>query len=185
MPRIPKLLTGVLLCSAGFGPLALAARPSDTPDIRPGLWEFSSRIGLPGAPELSIPLAGVQQRLGLLPPDARRVIEAEMAARGVRLGEDGSARSCITQAQARSANIYSGKTEGSCQLGQVQKSAGEVRGTVSCTDPEGTGEFVARLDGPTRFTTRLDLRSARGSLAIDTEARWLSDDCGAAPAALR
>ncbi len=60
----------------------------------------------------------------------------------------------------------------------MQKSAGEVRGTVSCTDPEGTGEFVARLDGPTRFTTRLDLRSARGSLAVDTEARWLADDCG-------
>ncbi len=177
MHRIPMLLAGFVL-SAGCGPFALAAMPSDAPDIRPGLWAFSSRVGLPGAPELAIPLAGLQQRLGLLPPDARRAIEAEMAARGVRLGEDGSARSCITPAQARSANIYSGKTEGSCQLGQVQKSAGEVRGTVSCTDPEGTGEFVARLDGPTRFTTRLDLRSARGSLAVDTEARWLADDCG-------
>jgi hypothetical protein len=154
-------------------------------DIRPGLWEFRSRIGVAGAPELSIQVGQVQEQLKLLPPDTRRSIEQQMAARGVRLADDGAVRSCITPAQASRDNIYSGKIEGICVLSDVVKTATTVTGKVSCSDPQGSGDFVANLNGPTQFSTRMDIRSVRGNLQLETDARWLADDCGGVAATTR
>ena len=160
----------------------LAAGAVQATEIRPGLWEFRSRVGVAGAPDLSIQVGQVQEQLKLLPPDTRRTIEQQMAARGVRLADDGAVRSCITPEQARKDNIYSGKIEGNCVLSDVVKTATTVTGKVSCTDPQGSGDFVATLNGPTQFGTRMDVRSAHGNFNLETDARWLAEDCGSASA---
>lgn len=164
------------------GALALcAALTAHAADIRPGLWEFrSTRMNLAGLPDLSSQMAQMQQQLKNLPPDTRRMLEQQMAARGVSLGSDGTVRSCITAEQARQDNIYSGKTEGNCTLANVVKGQGTVRGALNCTQPKGSGDFEARIDSPERFTTRVNMRSERGDMQMETEARWVGDDCGAA-----
>lgn len=178
MKELKMLAAGVLALCAAVG--AQAA------DVRPGLWEFrSTRMNLAGLPDLSSQMAQMQQHLKNLPPDTRRMLEQQMAARGVSLGNDGAVRSCITAEQARQDNIYSGKTEGNCTLVNVVKGQGTVRGALNCTQPKGSGEFEARIDSPERFTTRVNMRSERGDMQMETEARWVGDDCGATRASSR
>jgi len=150
-------------------------------EIRPGLWEFrSTRLSVGGSPDLSSQMGMVQQQLRLLPPDVRAKVEAQMAGRGVRLGQDGTVRSCITPEQARSDTIYSGKVEGNCTLTDVRKSGNTVEGRLNCTDPQAAGDFRARVDSPERFATRVMLKSPRGDLDLETDARWVAARCDAA-----
>ena len=162
--------------------LALASLPLSAhavQNIRPGLWEFrSTHLSLGGLPDMSSQMAQLQQQLKNLPPDTRRMIEQQMAQRGVSRGQDGSARSCITPEQARQDNIFSGKVEGNCTLTDVVKTGNTVTGRLSCTGPEATGQFRAQIDSPERFTTRVTMRSTRGDLDVETAGRWLAADCG-------
>lgn len=165
------LLALVLAC------LPLAAHAVD--NIRPGLWEFrSTHLSVAGLPDMSSQMAQLQQQLKNLPADTRRMIEQQMAQRGVSLGQDGSARSCITPEQARQDNIFSGKVEGNCTLTDVVKAGNTVTGRLSCTGPDASGQFRAQIDSPERFTTRVTMRSTRGDLDVETAGRWLAADCG-------
>ena len=148
-------------------------------DVRPGLWEFrSTRMSVAGLPDMSSQMALMQQQLKNLSPDMRRMMEEQMAARGVSLGDDGTVRSCITAEQAKQDNIYSGRTEGNCTLANVVKTADTVKGRLTCTQPQASGDFEARIDGPERFTTRLDMKSPQGDMQMETDARWVSAQCG-------
>lgn len=158
-----------------LGAFAVAA-PARAADIRPGLWEFrSTHLSLGGLPDMS---AQIQQQLQALPPETRRMIEREMAARGAHMGGNGTVRSCITAEQARQDNVYSGKVEGNCVLSQVTKAPDRVSGRLNCTQPTATGQFTANIASPQQFTTRVDIRSAQGDLQIETAARWLAAQCG-------
>lgn len=169
----------------GIAMLGMAAA-GHAADIRPGLWEFrSTRMNIAGLPDMSSQMAQMQEHLKNLPPDMRRMAEQQMAARGVSLGKDGAVRSCITPEQAKQDNIYSGKTEGNCTLGNVVKAGNTVTGRLTCTQPDASGDFNARVDGPEHFTTRVNMRSPRGDMQVETDARWVSAQCraprGAAP----
>ncbi|NMG46105.1 DUF3617 family protein [Aromatoleum toluvorans] len=170
------LRSALLVLGLATTGLACAAQPTD---IRPGLWEFrSTRLNIAGLPDMSAQMSQAQQYLRTLPPDMRRMVEQQMAARGVSLGSDGSVRSCISPAQAKSDTIYSGKTEGNCTLDKVVKSGSTVRGHLSCTQPTATGDFEAHVQTPERFTTRVNMNSPRGDMQVETDARWLGADCG-------
>ena len=166
--------------SLGLGLVALCLTAvAHAADIRPGLWEFrSTRMNVAGLPDMSSQMAQMQQHLKNLPPDTRRMLEQQMASRGVSLGNDGTVRSCITPEQAKQDNIYSGKTEGNCTLGNVAKTGSSVTGRLTCTQPQGSGDFEAMIDSPQRFTTRVNMKPAHGDMRMDTEARWVGSDCG-------
>ncbi|MER2551941.1 MAG: DUF3617 domain-containing protein [Thauera sp.] len=150
-------------------------------DIRPGLWAFrSTRLSLGGMPDMSAQMALLQQQMKSLPADTRRLLEQQMAARGVSVGADGEVRSCITAEQARQDNIFAGKVEGNCMLTRVNRSGNTVSGSLKCTGPDASGDFHARIDSPEHFTTRVKLDSARGALDLETDARWLGAQCAQA-----
>ncbi len=177
MIRIRSLTVGIALaCISALGHAA---------DIRPGLWEFrSTHLSMGGLPDMSSQMAQMQQQLKNLPPEMRRMVEQQMVQRGVTLNNDGTVRSCITPEQAREDNIYSGKMEGNCTMTNVVKSGTTVRGRVVCTDPQGMGDFEARLGGAEHFTTRVNMKSVRGDMQMETEARWVSAQCTPAPGAV-
>lgn len=167
--------------------VAMAAQATD---VRPGLWEFrSTRMSMMGLPDLSSQMGQMQEHLKSLPPDMRRMVEQQMAERGVNLGQDGTVQSCITPDQAKQDNIYSGRSEGNCTLADVVKSGKTVAGRLTCTEPQATGHFEAHIHGPERFTTRVDLKSPHGDMQVETDARWIGERCpvqqGAAPRAGR
>ena len=172
--RRPAASAAFVLALAG---LSLSAHAVD--DIRPGLWEFrSTHLSLGGLPDMSSQMAQLQQQLKLLPAETRRMLEQEMAQRGVSLGQDGSVRTCITPEQARQDTVYSGKVEGNCTLSDVAKAGNTVTGTLKCSGPDATGRFRAQVDSPERFTTRVTMRSTQGDLDVETAARWLAASCG-------
>lgn len=174
---IPAPYRFILIAGLAATGIAGAAQPTD---IRPGLWEFrSTRLNIGGLPDLSSQMAQAQQYLRSLPPDMRRMVEQEMAARGASLGKDGTVQSCITPDQAKSDAIYSGKTEGNCTLGNVVKSGSTVRGQLNCTQPTATGNFEAHIQTPERFTTRVHMNSPRGDMQMETAARWIGAECAA------
>jgi hypothetical protein len=177
--------------SLGFGMAVLCMTAvAQAADVRPGLWEFrSTRLNVAGLPDMSSQMALMQQQLKNLSPDMRRMMEEQMAARGVTLGNDGTVRSCITPEQAKQDNIYSGRTEGNCTLANVVKAGNTVKGRLTCTQPLASGDFEARIDGPEHFTTRVDMKSPQGDMQMETDARWVSAQCadpqGAAPRGAR
>ncbi|HQA09992.1 MAG TPA: DUF3617 family protein, partial [Zoogloea sp.] len=75
----------LLLCASAVGQAA---------DIRPGLWEFrSTRMSVAGMPDMSAQMAEMQRQLKNLPPETQRMLQQQMASRGVQMGKDGAVRS--------------------------------------------------------------------------------------------
>lgn len=160
--------------------LALAALgPAHAADIKPGLWEFKSAMSMPGMPDMSAQMARMQEEMKKMPPEARKMMEQQMAAQGVAMGNGGAVRVCITPDDAKRSDIYSGKNDGSCTYSNVTNTAKSVKGKISCTNPKASGDFEAVIDSPTHFTSKMNMQSAEGSMKADTDARWIAADCGA------
>lgn len=173
MKPASRLAAALLMLAAAH--LAHAAA-----DIRPGLWEFrSTRLNVGGLPDMSAQMAQLQQQLHNLPPETRRIVQQQMAARGIQMGNDGTVRSCITAEQARQDSIYAGRSDGRCTLTDIEKDDRRVRGRLSCSQPSGTADFETLVDSAEHLTTRLRMRSAQGEMQLDTDARWIAADCGA------
>ena len=134
------------------GLLLLAAATAQAADIRPGLWEFrSTRMSAAGMPDMSAQMAEMQKQMKNLPPETQRMLQQQMAARGVQLGKDGAVRSCITPEQARQDNIYTGKTDGGCTLASVTR-AGKPCAAAS-TAPSPRAPPISRRPSPAPSTS--------------------------------
>ena len=162
------------------GLLLLAAATAQAADIRPGLWEFrSTRMSAAGMPDMSAQMAEMQKQMKNLPPETQRMLQQQMAARGVQLGKDGAVRSCITPEQARHDSIYAGPGDGRCTLASIARSGNRVRGRLTCSQPQGSADFDTTLDGPEHMRTRVVMHSAQGEIQLDSDARWIAP-CGTA-----
>ncbi|MDP2868570.1 DUF3617 domain-containing protein [Methyloversatilis sp.] len=166
-----RLTAALILSLCAFGSAHAA-------DIKPGLWEFKSKLAMPGMPDMSAQMEMMQQQMKNLPPEARAMMEKQMAAQGVAMGSGGALQVCITPEDAKGANVYTGKTDGDCRYTNVTNSATRVKGTITCTKPKASGDFEAIIDSPTHFTSKVNMQSAEGTMNADTDARWLADDCG-------
>lgn len=166
--------TSIFLAAA----LTALAAPAHAAEIKPGLWEFKSKVDMPGMPDMSEQMARMQEEMKNMPPEARRMMEQQMGANGVGMGQGGALRVCITPAQAKGNEIYSGKTQDDCTYSNVSNSATSIKGTVVCTKPKATGQFEAQIQSPTHFTSKMNMQSAEGSMKSETDARWLAADCG-------
>ena len=147
-------------------------------DIKPGLWEFRSKLDMPGMPDMAGQMAELQAQMKNLPPEARRMLEQQMAAQGVSMGSGGSIRVCITAEDAKGARVYSGKSEGDCKYTNVVNTGNRVKGTIQCTQPRASGDFEALIDSPTHFTSRVNMKSDEGAMKAETDANWVAADCG-------
>lgn len=157
--------------------LGAASAHADGPQVRPGWWEFrTSRFNVGNLPDIS---AQIQRQLASLPPETQRQLRQQMAAQGVHLSDDGTVRSCITAEMARSDNIYAGHSERNCRLANVDKSADTVRGRLVCTQPQGSADFETVVANPRQMTTRIHMHASQGEVSMETEARWLADQCPA------
>ena len=161
----------VLLALAGAGTVQAA-------DIKPGLWEFRSQMNMPGQPDMAAQMARMQEEMKKLPPETRRMMEQQMAARGVAPGDGGAIKVCISPEDAKRTDLYTGRRDGNCRYTDVSQTANSVKGKVVCTDPKASGDFEAQIESPTRFRTKMNMQSAQGSMKSDTDARWLAADCG-------
>lgn len=160
--------------------LVLAATaPAGAADIKPGLWEFRTSMSMPGQPDMAARMARMQEEMKKMPPEARRMMEQQLAAQGVGMGSGGAVRVCITPDDVKRGEMLAGKSDGHCTYSNVSTSAKAVKGKVICSEPRASGDFEALIDSPTHFTSRMNMQSAEGSMKADTDARWIAADCGA------
>eukprot|EP01034_Spumella_vulgaris_P000504 gene504-674_t len=75
MTRISTAMAGALLATA----CGLAAAQN----IKPGLWEISSKMG--GNPEMDQAMAQMQQQMAAMPPEQRKMMQDMMAKQGVNM----------------------------------------------------------------------------------------------------
>lgn len=163
-----RLLTALLIASGLCAP-AFAA------DIRPGLWEFRSRVSMPGMEDA---MARMQEELKRMPPETRRMMEERMASQGLALGNGGAIKVCITAEDVKRSDLFSGRQEGDCSYSQVANTPALVKGTLQCRNPKASGQFEARIDSPTHFTSTVNMASEQGAMQSETDARWIGADCG-------
>lgn len=169
-----KALTLLIAC-----PLLALAPQASAQEVNHGLWEFKSRMNIPGMGDMSAQMAQMQSQLDQLPPETRAMLQEQMAASGVALGPGGTIRLCIRPEDAKSEALFSGQTEGECSYHDVVRTATTLKGRVSCTNPQAQGEFETRFSGRRAFSSQMKMTSADGNITTTTEARWIAADCGA------
>ena len=86
-------------------PLAIAVAcigfAAQAQTIQPGLWEFKHDMRMPGRPDMAAQMAQMREQMKSLPPEARKMMEQQMAGHGVGMGADGALRLCIGPEDAK------------------------------------------------------------------------------------
>ncbi|HMN22676.1 MAG TPA: DUF3617 domain-containing protein [Ottowia sp.] len=172
----------VLALSISLAPGLVATAQAQT--IEPGLWEFKSDLRMPDRPELAAQMAQMREQMKSLPPEARKMMEQQLAGTGMGLGQDGAIRVCITPEDAAQGDlIREGQKRDNCTYTKVSRSGNVWRGTMVCTDPQGEGDFTTTLHDRKHFTTEALMTSQKDGrptrMEMKTDARFVSTDCGA------
>lgn len=148
--------------------------------IEPGLWEYQTDLRQPGKPDLAAQMAQMRDQMKHLPPEARRMLEQQMASAGVGLGKDGAFRNCMAPEDVREDVIREGHREGDCTYSRVSRSGNTWRGQIACTDAAARGEFTTTVHSSTHYTTEAVLTGKdTGRTEMKVQARRVSADCGA------
>ncbi|UUD62365.1 DUF3617 domain-containing protein [Pseudomonas seleniipraecipitans] len=166
--------------SLKFLPLCLLALPfmaTAQQQIQPGLWEITSKnMQLGGR---TLPSSDVMlQQFKNLPQAQREMMERAMAQQGIQLGDKG-VQYCISQAQIDAQNIP--LQDPNCR--QQITSRDNDRWVFNFTCPQGRGEGEAHFLDDKSFTTQVrgefDSGAGRQQGSMESDARWVSADCGA------
>ncbi|MFN3375612.1 MAG: DUF3617 domain-containing protein [Burkholderiaceae bacterium] len=148
--------------------------------IQPGLWEFKHELRMPGQPDFAAQMAQMREQMKSLPPEARKLMEQQMAGLGVGMGADGALRLCIGPEEAQKGPVREGHTEGDCTFTQVKQAGNTWSGRVVCKDPASQGDFTTTLHSSSHFSTKAVMTSKQhGRIDMSSEARRVSADCGA------
>lgn len=172
------------LCCAGMLWLALCAA-ADAQMLRPGLWEFDgqqSRL-LRGKKTLDMQKiqSQVEAQMRGMDAEARRILEENLRSSGIAVGQARNTRLCVPPEQANLPRLAEYSLHEGCQFKLVDKGADFVRGELQCTEPAANGTQLSTLITPERVQHRTELQTAQGRWIVNTQAQWLSSDCGTAP----
>ena len=165
--------------SLKFLPLCLLMLPlmaTAQQQIQPGLWEITSKnmqLGGKALPSSDVML----QQFKNLPREQREMMERAMAQQGIQLGDKG-VQYCISQAQIDAQNIP--LQDPNCR--QQITSRSDDRWVFNFTCPQGQGQGEARFLDDKSFTTQVrgefDSGVGRQQGSMESDARWVSADCG-------
>ncbi|TBU92060.1 DUF3617 domain-containing protein [Phytopseudomonas dryadis] len=168
------------MSSLKFLPCCLLLLPllaSAQQQIQPGLWEITSKnmqLGGQALPSMEVML----QQFRNLPPAQREMMEKAMAGQGIQLGSKG-VQYCISQAQIDAQNIP--LQDPNCR--QQITSRSDDRWVFNFTCPQGQGQGEAHFLDDKSFTSQVsgefDNGAGRQHGSMESEARWVSADCGA------
>ncbi|MGN6527904.1 MAG: DUF3617 family protein [Burkholderiaceae bacterium] len=177
MSRLARLVVPVLLAAG-----TLAAQAQTHP--APGLWEEQVTVKSDDA-QMEAAMARMKERLAAMPPDQRRMVEAQMAARGVATGAaPHSVRVCISKEQADRGFVPDRNDDGKCTRQELKRSSSGIDFAYSCNegDTQVTGHGSAVFGDSKSFsvTTESDIRNPRHPMHMSSRivGRFVSSDCG-------
>ena len=143
-------------------------------DIQPGLWEISSntmQVGGQAVPGMEQML----EQMKNLPPEQRQMMEQMLAQQGVQLGDKG-VRICMSEAQIKAQQIPLQDPESGCSNEVTERSAELWKFRFSC--PNGKGEGETRFVSDKEFTSTVSGTFDGQSSSMQSQARWVTADCG-------
>lgn len=157
--------------------LACASLPAAAQQLKPGLWEISSKTS---EPQLNQALAQMQQQLATLPPAQRKQMEEMMARQGVRMGGGGMAvQACLTPEAAQRSDV---PMQDGCQVTSQQRSGNTMTMAFSCASPPSSGEGQVTFAGPAAYSSRMTVRTTAAgrteTMTVEGAGKWLQADCG-------
>jgi hypothetical protein len=181
-----SMLNRLLFSVADYSRMLVLALPAtllgltgvQAQSIDPGLWEFSTQMATPGQDRTAALMAQMQAQLKSLPPEARSMMDKQLAGMGVGLAGNGAVRVCMTEQDASSAGIYNGKREDRCTYSNVKQSGTKITGSLTCTEPSMQGQFITTVHNAGHFETHAKLSGAQGRHEMQMSARRVSSDCG-------
>lgn len=165
----------------------LAAAQACAQNIRPGLWELTSKVKTGNARQDEAMSAALAQ-LAAMPPAQRAQMEAMMAQNGVSMpkaGSDGSItlRACVTPEMASRRELPMNQ-KGKCSTRQ-EPVAGGMNVSYTCTDPASSGSGQIRFNGDQAYTMTMNVTTSTGvgprSATVESSGRWVSATCPAKP----
>jgi len=162
--------------------LLLAGTAVNAQALKPGLWEYTSTIKSSDE-ALNQAMAQMQKELANMPAAQRKQMEAMMGAQGVGLSgaKPNTVRLCLTPEQAAKPEMPS---RDGCSQQSVERSGKTVRFKFNCQGPppsSGEGQYTMDSDQAHRgkmVITSVD-KGKPQRIEIDSNARWVSTDCGA------
>lgn len=147
--------------------------------VQPGLWEFTTDMSMSGMPNLNEMMAQMQEHMKNLPPEARDMLNQQLAQQGMAFGANNALQQCITPEEASQSSIFAGPQEGDCTYNNVKISNTRITADIRCEDPEFTGSFETIIHSASHFTSNVEGVSEDGPFTVKTTAKRISDDCGA------
>jgi hypothetical protein len=169
-----------ILMTAG---LSLTVLGASAQSIRPGLWEFRSKVG--GNPEMEAAMAQMQQQMAAMPPEQRKMMQDMLAKQGMSMGQAAAGSSvvkvCITPEMAARQELPT-QTEGECSSTVLSRSAGGMKMKFVCKNPPSSGEATYTFTGDTGYTMKMAMQTVHEgrsqNMTIDGQSKWISKDCG-------
>lgn len=143
---------------------------------RAGLWEFTSQMQQDG--QAMPDMQQMLEQLQSLPPGQRQMMEQMLAQQGVKLGGSG-VQLCLSAERLKSGDIPLQDPNSGCSHEVTERSAELWKFRFKCPDGEGEGE--TRFQGDSAFTTSVKGVYDGKPSSMQSQARWLGEDCGELP----
>jgi hypothetical protein len=168
---------------AGACALACAASPASAQNMKPGLWELSSKVGSPDG-QMNAMMAEMQKQLASMSPEQRKSMQAMMERNGVQMnvGAGGAltTRMCMTKEMIQRKEFP--VQEGDCKQKVTPVSGNTMKIVFNCTRPAASGEGEMTLDSDTSYRARMHVKGTNGDkqqvVDMDVAGKWLGADCG-------
>jgi hypothetical protein len=160
---------------------AWAADPTPL-NLRPGQWEYSVTMQMPGMPQASqIPQIPPEQ-LAKLPPEQRAKVEAAMKqAANMAGGKPIVSKNCVKKEDL--ANFNPGAMSKSCKITRTSSTPTRFEAKVDCDDPnmKSSGTVVVEALSPESMKFSLVSKGTSNgqpaNMSVNGTGKWLADAC--------
>lgn len=133
--KVSRRLLGILAAC-----LAVNAHAAP-PQLKSGLWEMQMQgangAGMPDMAQMQQAMQQMQARLAKMPPEQRKMMEAQMGNMGVAMSGTGM-RICLTEDDIKREEIP--VSDGKCETKVVTRTASRWVADISCTEPPTKGQ---------------------------------------------
>lgn len=169
-----------------LGLVSVGAQAAQPPKLKAGLWEMQMQGGnmggqqAPDMAQMQQAMQKMQARLAQMPPEQRKMVEAQMGGMGMSMGGNGGVRICLTEEDIKRDAIP--VSDGKCASQVKSRTANRWVMTHACTDPVTSGEAEVVFEGSQAYSVHATGSVTRNGQKQPYDMRMrmqhVSADCG-------
>ena len=143
-----------------LGVMSVGAQAAQPPTLKAGLWEMQMQSGsvggaaMPEAAEMNKAMQKMRAQLANMPPEQRKMIEAQMGGMGVSMSGSGMGiRICLTDEDIKRDAIPV-SNDGKCTSKIKSRSSNRWVIAHSCTEPVSSGEAEVNFESAKAYSVK-------------------------------